>query len=102
MLLTDCISIKIAAFEICHEGSWLPVKRFRICEGRFLLQIENRDAYELQGREAIQRLRLRPRKALPSDCKHFLKPGVDICVFSKPVSPLPCKFDSMYACARKN
>ncbi|XXG44246.1 hypothetical protein AAC387_Pa01g4103 [Persea americana] len=68
-------------FEAFHDGSWHRIKDVRIKNGNVTVQFEHLGSgtWEIV---ATHDLRLRSRKATPSDCRCFLQPGMDICVFS--------------------
>lgn len=71
----------LTAFEAFHDGSWHRINDLRITNGSITVQFEHHGSgtWEMVPTE---KLRLRSRTATPSDCRCFLRPGMDICVFS--------------------
>ncbi|CAH9057903.1 unnamed protein product [Cuscuta epithymum] len=70
-------------FEVFRDGSWQPVERIRIQHGTFGMHILD-EGDLIEEDISISNVRIRSRKATTSDCACFLRPGLDICVFSTP------------------
>ncbi|OVA02805.1 SNF2-related [Macleaya cordata] len=68
-------------FEAFYDGSWWTVKSLRIKEGTVNMHFEPND-FDTKEKVPIVNLRMSSRKASISDCICFLRPGVDICIFS--------------------
>ncbi|KAL7146753.1 hypothetical protein ABFS83_06G063100 [Erythranthe nasuta] len=69
-------------FETFRSDSWKPVERLKINNGGISAQIlDNGELIEEDV--ATSDLRVRSRKATPSDCTSFLRPGVDFCLLVK-------------------
>lgn len=77
------VCCRLVAFEAFWNGSWKPVERLNINNGYFTTHIVNNGSV-VEEDVPMTHLRVRSRRAIPSDCISFLRQGVDICVFSKP------------------
>ncbi|VFQ99501.1 unnamed protein product [Cuscuta campestris] len=70
-------------FEVFRNESWQPVERVRIQNGAFAMHVL--DEGELIEEDIpITNIRISSRKATTLDCACFLRPGLDVCVFSTP------------------
>jgi hypothetical protein len=70
----------LAAFEAFHNGSWHGVSSVKIRNG----SLSAKFVYSGSTVEHIvdgDYLRIHSRRATCYDCSHFLKPGVDVCVW---------------------
>ncbi|KAL8539299.1 hypothetical protein ACS0TY_001069 [Phlomoides rotata] len=70
-------------FEAFWNGSWQPVDHLNINNGAFTTHIVN-NGLIIEEDVPMSHLRVRSRRAMPSDCISFLRQGVDVCVFSTP------------------
>lgn len=72
-------------FELFSHGSWQSVEQIRAA-GNLVFKFED-GHFEIAKKDSLSNLRIRPRKATPSDCTCFLRPGVDICALLKSQEP---------------
>nr|GME12672.1 SNF2 domain-containing protein CLASSY 1-like [Ipomoea batatas] len=70
-------------FEAFRNGSWQPVERIRIQHGTFAMHVLD-EGDLIEEEILISNVRIRSRNATSSDCACFLRPGLDISVFSTP------------------
>lgn len=73
------------AFEVFYRGSWKSVERLRISDGTLTLNFLDM-GYLFEQKGFLSTLRLRPRRATMTDCTWFLRPGVEISVYTTPDS----------------
>ncbi|KAL6545119.1 SNF2 domain-containing protein [Orobanche hederae] len=68
-------------FEAFWSDSWKPVEHLTINSGFISSHIVDNGVFTEED-IPMSNLRLRSRKATPSDCISFLRPEIDVCVFS--------------------
>ncbi|KAG9142153.1 hypothetical protein Leryth_007601 [Lithospermum erythrorhizon] len=71
----------VCPFEVYWCDEWKEVDRLRISGGHITTHVVN-DGETFEANIRMSSLRLRSRKATELDCTCFLRPGVDICVFT--------------------
>ncbi|XP_058084564.1 SNF2 domain-containing protein CLASSY 2-like [Magnolia sinica] len=70
-----------SAFEAFLHGSWWKIKHVKIKGGSIIVQYEHHGLV-VEEKVTISHLRICSRKASVSDCRCFLRFGMDVCVFS--------------------
>ncbi|KAF9598180.1 hypothetical protein IFM89_025797 [Coptis chinensis] len=68
-------------FEAFYDGSWCNVERLRIKDGKITTHFEHH-GFVTEEKVPVSDFRMRSRKANSFDCTFFLRPGIDVCVFS--------------------
>lgn len=69
-------------FEVFVQDSWQAVELIRIKNGFMTLHLI--DGQYLIEKKPFSDLRVKSRKATLPDCTCFLRPGIDICILSRP------------------
>ncbi|KAF3792148.1 SNF2 domain-containing protein CLASSY 2 [Nymphaea thermarum] len=72
--------------EAFNHGAWWGARSVRIQEGRVIVDFDNQNLCSQET--SLDKLRWRSRKATPSDCGYFLKPGVEVAVLSSSPSAI--------------
>ncbi|XP_077213128.1 SNF2 domain-containing protein CLASSY 1-like isoform X2 [Tasmannia lanceolata] len=81
MTLCCWLGFPSKAFETFHNGSWEGIEQVRIKCGSIIVQFVHH-GYGIEENVIPNNIRLRSRMASISDCRCFLRPGIDVCIFS--------------------
>ncbi|XP_049932549.1 SNF2 domain-containing protein CLASSY 2-like isoform X2 [Nymphaea colorata] len=80
------ITNQVFPMEAFNHGAWWGARSVRIQEGRVIVDFDNQNLCSQET--SLDKLRWRSRKATPSDCGYFLKPGVEVAVLSSSPSAI--------------